>query len=233
VTRADLDRLPPVVRRYLEVTGAVGRPRVANLRATFRGQIKRSPTSSWLPFRAEQHNFYDERARLFLMDASLFGILFTALHVFTGTTATMKVRVALLVDVVDARGPEMDQSETVTLFNDMCVLAPATLIDQNIRWEALDERSVRAFFTHGKRTISATLSFNIRGELTNFVSEDRYQSVDGKTYTRYPWSTPLRDYQDFGGARLAQHGDAVWRMPSGDLVYVQFELIDIQYNVGD
>jgi hypothetical protein len=233
VTRADLDHLPPLVSRYLEVTGAIGRPRVENFRAQFRGKIKRSPTSSWLPFRAEQHNFYAERARLFLMDASFLGIPFTAFHAFTGTTATMKVRVASLIDVVDARGPEMDQSETVTLFNDMCVLAPATLIDRSIRWKALDEHSVRAFFMHGKSTISATLSFNARGELTDFVSDDRYQSADGKTYTRYPWSTPLRDYDDFGGVRLARRGNAIWRTPAGDLLYGRFELLAIEYNVGN
>lgn len=233
VRRSDLEPLPPLVSRYLEVTGALGKPRVARLRATFRGEIKRSPTSSWLPFRAEQHNFYDEPARLFLMDAALFGIPFTALHVYTGSTATMKVKVASLFDVVDAHGPEMDQSETVTLFNDMCVLAPATLIDRSIRWETLSESSVRAVFTHGKNTIAAKLSFDSRGELIDFVSEDRYQSADGKTYVRYPWSTPLRDYRDFGGVRLARYGDAVWHMPTGDLVYGRFELLDIEYNADE
>jgi hypothetical protein len=231
VTRADLDPLPPLVRRYLEVVGAVGRPRVNNLRAKFRGEIKRSPTSGWLPFHAEQYDFYDESARLFLMDASLLGIPFSALHVLAGTTATMNVRVAAILDVVDARGPEMNQSETVTFFNDMCVLAPATLIEPNIRWQTLDEHSVGATFTRGQQTIAATLSFNARGELADFVSHDRYQSADGKVYVRYPWSTPLREYRDFHGARLARCGDAIWHMPAGALHYGRFELLDIEYNV--
>jgi hypothetical protein len=29
----------------------------------------------------------------------------------------------------------MSQSETVTLFNDMCIMAPATLVDAPIAWE--------------------------------------------------------------------------------------------------
>jgi hypothetical protein len=68
---------------------------------------------------------------------------------------------------VDARGPEMNRSETVTFFNDMCVLAPATLIDRSIRFQTFDDHSVGATFTHGNETITAMLSFNSQGELTN------------------------------------------------------------------
>ena len=53
-----------------------------------------------------------------------------------------------MLEAVDAAGPKMDQSETVTFFNDMCVLAPATLIDRSIHWQTVDEHSVDATFTH-------------------------------------------------------------------------------------
>ena len=38
---------------------------------------------------------------------------------------------ASLFGVVDARGTEMNQGETVTFFNDVCVLAPGTLVHAN------------------------------------------------------------------------------------------------------
>ena len=43
-----------------------------------------------------------------------------------GPSANMRVKAAALVSVAEASGPEMDQSETVTLFNDMCMFAPAS-----------------------------------------------------------------------------------------------------------
>jgi prepilin signal peptidase PulO-like enzyme (type II secretory pathway) len=46
--------------------------------------------------------------------------------------AEMTVKAAALVPVVQVSGPEMSQGETVTMFNDMCVMAPATLIDPAI-----------------------------------------------------------------------------------------------------
>ncbi len=66
----------------------------------------------------------------------------------------------------------------------------------------------------------------------NFVSHDRSQSADGKTYRPLPWSTPVRDYRDFAGIRVAAYGEAVWTEPAGEFVYARFELESIEYNVG-
>jgi len=231
LTPADVRHLPEPVRRYVDLSGAIGKPRVESVRATLRGEIKRSPESPWLPFRSEQHNFASEPARFFLMDASLYGIPFTALHVYSAGAATMQVKVATLVGIVDARGREMNQSETVTVLNDMCVLAPALLIDPRIAWKSIDARSVKATFTNAGSTVSAVLSFNDQGELVNFVSHDRFLSADGKSYRRLPWSTPLHDYRDFGGKRLASRAEASWAMPEGELVYGRFEITSVEYNV--
>jgi hypothetical protein len=73
LTPADLTPLPAAVRRYLEVSGVVGKPRVTSFRTISRGRIRRSPTSAWLDFEAEQHNFVGEHARLFLMRARQWG----------------------------------------------------------------------------------------------------------------------------------------------------------------
>ena len=46
---------------------------------------------------------------------------------------------------------------------------------------------------------SMTLLFGDDGLLTNFISDDRSRSSpDGKTFTRLRFSTPTRDYRDFG-----------------------------------
>ena len=49
----------------------------------------------------------------------------------------------------------MTQGETVTMFNDMCVMAPATLIDPAIVWEPVDARTARASFTNAGYRIRA------------------------------------------------------------------------------
>jgi len=125
----------------------------------------------------------------------------------------------------------MTKGETVTLFNDMCALAPATLIAQSIQWETIDPLTVRATFTNQGYTISALLYFNQVGELMNFVSDDRYQQVKGNTFANFRWSTPLREYKEFNGHKLASYLEAIWNMPKGEFVYSQFHVMQVAYNV--
>ena len=144
----------------------------------------------------------------------------------------MQVTIAGVLRIVDASGDVMDQSETVTLFNDMCLLAPGTLIDPAIAWESVDERTVRARFTNGGHTISATLEFGADGLLANFISDDRSRSSpDGTSFTRLRFSTPVRDYRAFGPARIASHGDARWTLPDGEFTYGEFDIVEAAYNV--
>jgi hypothetical protein len=232
VTESDVAGLPEPVRRYLRATGVVGRPRVQNYRLQFRGRIRSAPDASWMPFVADQQSFADEPERLFLMRARMFGLPVFVFHRLVDARATMRVKIAGAIPMVDASGDVMDQSETVTLFNDMCLLAPGTLLDRHIVWEPVDAGAVRARFTNGTQTIAATLLFGDDGLLTNFVSDDRSRaSPDGKAFTRLRFSTPVRDYRDFGEARLAAHGDARWLLPQGEFTYGEFELLSVSYNV--
>jgi hypothetical protein len=48
---------------------------VQNFRARFHRQIRSGPDARWMSFTGEQYNFYDQPSRLFLMDASMFGVL--------------------------------------------------------------------------------------------------------------------------------------------------------------
>jgi hypothetical protein len=232
ITEHDLARLPHAVQRYLRATGMVGHPKIHSYRIRFSGRIRSAPDAAWMPFEADQHSFSSSPARLFLMRARMFAVPVEAWHRLVGGQATMKVKVLGLVPMVNASGDVMDRSEAVTLFNDMCLLAPGTLIDESIRWEPVDARTARAHFTHYGQIITATLFFGDDGLLTNFVSNDRSRaSADGKSFTPLPFSTPVRDYRTFGAARLATHGEARWRLPEGEFTYGEFDIQDVSYNV--
>ena len=229
---ADLAHLPVPVQRYLRGAGVIGQPRVRNFHVRMHGRFRNGRDARWMPVTAEQYNVVDEPARLFCMNASMFTIPVQGYHRYVGLSATMRVKAAGAVSVVEVSGTEMNQGETVTMFNDMCVMAPATLIHSAIGWEPVDDRSARASFTNAGHTIRAELSFNEAGELTNFSSDDRYQtSPVGKSLKKVRWSTPLGSYRSFGPARLASGGEARWHEPSGEYAYIEFAFDDVQYNV--
>ena len=172
ITEADLAHLPRSVQTYLRRAGVVNHPRVYNFHATFTAEMRSGPDEPWMTATAEQYEFFDPPARLFFMRASRSGVPFKVFHRYVGNQATMDVRVAGIVPVVSLAGAEMTKSETVTLFNDMCVFAPGTLVDAPIAWVVLDEHTVRGTFSNAGYTVSADLIFDGAGDLVDFRSED-------------------------------------------------------------
>ena len=230
----DIKPLPELVQKYLIYVGAIGKPKIQNVKVVFNGSIKRNKNSHWMTIKSQQYNFFDEKSRFFYIRAKMFGIPFDGLHVYSGNEATMRIKVASLFQVVDAKGDKMFHGETVTVLNDMCFMAPATLVDENIKWEVINSRSVKAIFTNGKITISAILIFNQIGELINFISDDRYYCADGKTYLSYKWSTPISNYEEIDGRRIPTYGEAIWHIPfEGEFCYAKFELQKIEYNCSE
>ena len=65
----------------------------------------------------------------------------------------------------------------------------------------------------------------------NFESDDRSRSSPGGTPTKARFSTPLRDYRDFGPLHLAGYGEARWRLPEGEFTYGEFTMVDVATNV--
>src|SRR5206468_210623 len=161
------------VRRYLRAVGVVGRPHVRNVFARMHGRLRAGPDSSWMPFVAEQHDAFEccrGASRFFYMTASRALIPMQAYHRFADGAATMRVKVADALTVIDQSGTEMTRAETVTLFNDLCVLAPAALLDAPVMWEIVDGNRVTAAYTNAGITVRADLIVDASGHLVDFVS---------------------------------------------------------------
>jgi hypothetical protein len=91
----------------------------------------------------------------------------------------------------------------------------------------LKQDKVKAEFTNNNITITAWLYFNEKGELINFVSNDRYSADAGK---RLRWSTLIKDYKEMNGRMIPGYAEAVYTYPTGDLVYGAFSFTGIEYN---
>jgi hypothetical protein len=234
VTETDLAGLPEPVARYIRRSGAVGQPRVGNFFAEVHGRIRGGPDKPWMSFTGRQLNTYgDPPQRLFYLDATMSGLPVTVFHVFDDH-ATMRGKVLSLVPVLNGKGPQMDRSETVTLFNDMVVLAPAALVDAPVSWTELSPTSVRASYTRGGVAITADLFFDPDGKLVDFVSHDRSRaSSDGKSFTVLPWNTPISHYSNLHGRYVAVEGTAMWDAspPEGHFAYIEITIDDLAYNV--
>ena len=226
LTEGDIQSLPPLVQKYLRYVGAIGKPKINNFRLVFEGEM-RDKGKDWFPFRSEQYNFYDNPERLFYMKGKMFGMTVPGYHAYKDAQATMQIKLFGLYPIVDLKGEVLNKAETVTLFNDMCLIAPAALIDKRIQWQPVDSLSVKALFTNSNITISAILYFNEKGQLINFTSDDRTAIDDMQ---QYRFSTPVKDYVSMNGRKVISYGEAVWHYPDGAFVYGKFNLKEIEYN---
>lgn len=148
-----------------------------------------------------------------------------------GYTKIFQKEVQSRIQLQKDRGAEMDQGETVTVLNDMCFMAPATLLDPNIQWEVIDPLNVRSILTNGSLRVSAVLTFAEDGRLIDFFSRDRFETSDGKKYLNHPWRTPVLEYRECNGFILPYKADVIYLRPEGEFCYGKFELSDIRYNV--
>jgi len=230
LTEKDIAHLPPIVQSYLRYTKSVGQPRIKNFRAEFTGGMRSNPSDDFMQLQSVQYNFYSQPSRYFFMTAQKMGLPATGVHIYQNQTATFEVKMLNWLGVVDAKGDKMNQSETVTLLNDMCCIAPATLIDDRIQWENINDTTARATLTNGGITVSAVLYFNKDGALQNFISKDRYHT-DGKIYENYPWATPLSDYRMLNGYLLPGKAKLIYQRPDGDFTYGELEYKSARFNL--
>ena len=229
ITRADLKPLPAPVREYVRYVGVLNKEKLQNVKIRLKGRM-RNRTMGWFPFEAIQYNFFGNPTRLFFMKGTIKHLPFWGYHAYKAQQASMRIKLLGLFPVANAKGPEMDTAETVTYFNDLCLMAPQGLIDERIDWQTIDSHTVKATFHNQGLAIDATLHFNEKGQLVNFTSDDRYD-LSGNEWQQYRFSTPVSHYRSFQGFKLPGYGEAVWHYPDGPFTYAEIEMVDIQYNV--
>lgn len=228
VRETDLAQLPPLMQKYLRAMGVVGRPRVHNFRVTFKAEMRSSADSPWMKSTAIQYEFFHSPARLFHMNASRAGIPFDVFHRYVDGAATFQVRIAGLKSMVDKRGAGLTNDETVTIMNDVLVMAPAAVLDLPFTFETTSTHTVRATFRNAGYTVSASLTFDDGGDLIGFESADRAHDREGGAAI---WSTPISGYRVVDGIRIGALGDANWIDSSGEWTYGRFQILSIAYNV--
>jgi hypothetical protein len=227
LVESELAHLPARVAEYLRRTGAVGKPHIHNFRVTFDATMYRTPDQP-LESTAVQYEFVDDPARYFYLRTRMLGLPVRVLHDYANGEAHMQVRVAGLVNLVNLRGRTLSRAETVTILNDLCIMAPTALTDRRLEWTTLDANHVQVLFRKGEHDVRAILGFDAAGDLVDFTSDDRHaRDDDGER-----WSTPLRDYQHFGDRRIAAEGEAIWHYADGHAFrYGTFRIREIRWNV--
>jgi hypothetical protein len=230
ITEEDIRNLPEPVQRYLRYAGIIGRQRVSFVRLKQTGAMRPKPSGKWFPLTAEEYYAVDTPGFVWkgrLVFASLFSIV--AQDMYLNGLGNMHVKLMSAVNIVNAKGKEMDEASLTRYFNEMQWF-PSSLVSDYVKWDVIDNNNALATLTNLGMKVSAIFSFDNDGRITNFVAE-RCRSDDKGRLVRTKWSTPISEYKQYdNGMRLPSKGEAVWHLDSGEYSYIKIEVTEIEYD---
>ncbi|MBI3396689.1 MAG: hypothetical protein HY042_12700 [Spirochaetia bacterium] len=233
ITENDLLSLPAPAQRYLRFMGGVGQERDVSFRSHFRGRFRSSADAPWKDLDALQFtNGPHDIARLFYMVLPFYGVPVLGRDTYAHGKGRLLVRVLDSVTVQDGQGMEFDLGELVTWLNDAVLLCPSMLLTPSVTWQAVDTNSFEVALSDKGNTVTARVLVDERGAVQDFRTNDRWMAPPGQEPKRTMWSTPVTGWTRMNGRMLPAQGQAVWKLPDGDLPYAEFRIQpgDIVFN---
>jgi hypothetical protein len=233
VSEEDLAGLPATVQRYLRAMGVVNRPRDWSFLAHFAGRFLLQGKGRWMPAEIWQYNSAQEVSHFFHMRIDFAGVVpMVGRDTYLRGKGIMHGKLLGLVTVVRSEGPETDMSELVTYLNDAVLVAPSMLLQPNISFAPVDDRSFDVTLADTGQQVTARVFLDDDGRPLNFSTTDRWGDFSGGL-VRAQWTTPIDGWQPDGDRFTFTHGSAVWQLPEGPLPYIDFRMSPggVQYNV--
>ena len=228
VEAQELDKLPPPVRRWLALSGTVGRPRATTVRLKQRGEMRTGPDKPWMPVAAEQYFSVAPPGFVWGVKARMMGVLpIAGRDRYADGHGHMLIKLASVLTVADGVGAEIDQG-TVLRYLGEIIWFPSAALTDIISWEAIDERSARATMAHAGVSASAVFAFDEHGRFASLTA-DRYMSSEGGPRLE-KWVIPATEWRTVRGIEMPVRGHAVWKLAAGDFDYYRWEILDVEVN---
>lgn len=222
----DLRRLPPPVARWLLASGVVGKPRAASLRLWQTGALRTSPDGPAMPARAEQFFRLDEPGFVWSVKTRLYGVPIAGRDAYLNGHGHMRIALASLIPLVDARDARIDEG-TLQRFLAEMVWFPSAALREYVRWEPSGDHGARAIMQFAGVSAACDYAFDEEGRVSR-VSAQRYLG-GGANAKRETWTVPVRAYGTFDGVLVPSEGSVVWKLPTGDFDYFDWQITGIEY----
>jgi hypothetical protein len=213
------------VRRFALPQGTVACRRF-DLRQS--GEIRLAPDKPWLPFEAEQ--WFDASGLDFhwLARARIARVLPVAVvDSFKAGHGLLSVRLAGILPVAGAEGPEVDRGEAMRALAETpwrpCAYAEAPYLT----WFAPSANTLRASFNDGKTQCYVDLEVDAEGRVLGAGAPNRPRGL-GNTFVETPWRGTFAEYRTFDGLRVPTCAEAAWLLPEGSFTYFRGIITNFQ-----
>lgn len=223
VTPAMLDRVPPVVRRYLNWAGVVGQPIPGSMALRQAGRIRPGAGRPWWRFTADQSFLMGLPAFGWLAHVRVAGLqLLRVRDSYVAGRGRMEVRFARVVPLANHRGDVLNEAALLRYLSEM-VWFPAALLLGNVEWRQLDQNTAQATIHDAGLSATGTLRFDNHGRPLEFTAR-RGRHLGGNRFRADPWIVAYTAYGQLNGVRAPTEGWAGYCSPSGTQRYVELRV---------
>ncbi|GAB4118333.1 MAG: hypothetical protein Kow00103_15520 [Candidatus Caldatribacteriota bacterium] len=231
VSFEDLKELPEPVQRYFQYTLKEGQEYIRFVRLKQDGEFRMKENQPWMSIKAEQYFTTESPAFLWRVKLNMLPLVWIeGRDMYDQGKGNMLIKLLSTLTLADATGNEIDVSSLIRFLSEAVWFPTALLPNDYLEWKEIDSNSARAIIKYKGYTASGIFTFNEKGEIIKFVSNDRYMESDGK-YFQTQWSGYYRNYQQFEGIKIPTEGEVEWNLSDRNLPYARLKITEIQYNI--
>lgn len=230
VTPERLDLVPYPVQHWIKSSGWLGKPAANIVRLQQQGQLKTSPDSKWIDYKASQYIGVNQPSFAWYAEMQQSPILLLkGLDQFTNGKGQMAISLAGLYRVVNSSGPTIDQGSMVRYLAEICWYPSAALNDY-ITWTAVDSLHAIGHIQIGKQHAEGLFTFSQNGGMTRFEAM-RYMDQQSKPATLEKWVIDIDadSYKSFDGIRIPARSSVSWQLKEGEFLWLKMEITSLTY----
>jgi len=228
-TEESINSLPEPLKKYLRVCGYINTPIPINANIYWtESWLKMSPDKEWKKLYTTQFNSVKPIGRVAYM--KILGMPVAARDLYRDGYGEMKVKLFNLINVAFDNSKEVAQSALITTFCEFAFI-PSYLLSDNVKWEHIDDRSVRGTLVDNGIEVSGIFYFNEEGLFTHFETSDRYFTTGKNTYKKVKFSVVVDSYKNQDNLKIGEEVKVMWHLPEGDYEYFKGIVDKIEFNV--
>lgn len=229
-TAKDIEHLPTPLKNYIVSCGFIGKPKMTYIKASFKNVAFGSgPNQPKLKIDYTQYNIVKTPSRIAFIDSSMFGIPFQGCDSYLNGAGRIHGVIAKTFTLFDQTGDDMDQSSIATCLSEG-IMIPSIFLQDYIKYEEIDKIHVKATISYKNTSASGIFTFNEKGEISSFTTEDRtYADFQGNS-KKVKWTAVCSEYQTQNGIKQPKSLKAVWSLPEGNYTYFDSDNVTIEYH---
>jgi hypothetical protein len=230
ITEKMLDPLPAIVQKWLTRCRVPGKEMTYSVYLKQHGQMRTNPDSKWMPVAAEEYFTVDKPGFIWIADvkAAPFVHLYGR-DKYENGKGHMLIKLFSLFTVADAKGEETDQGTLLRYLGEI-VWFPSAALSEYIKWEEINDTSVKATMSYGGISAKGVFTFTTEGDMISFEAQRYYQRKDGPTLEDWFISIDENGYKEFEGIRIPAKCAVTWRLKEGDFTWFSLEVDEVDYN---